>query len=214
MGADRIVQGQVFPAGTNKYESPGSIIVDAVTGMIQTVNNQRQVITQQSAIAAAGAQTTITAITTAQDLYSKAIAAGILNQVGRTLSVSGWGVYSTAGGTTPTLTFALIFAGVTLCTITTAAINTAANTNLQFQFNFQVTVITTGTTATLEAHGTVSANLSANTPGAALSAFGDQNTAVSSATNLAAAGTLEVTMAASAAVASATLRQVSVEVLS
>jgi hypothetical protein len=208
MGADRIQAGIT----SDPYDSPGAIAVDPLSGTL-SVATAAGLQLAQSALAKFVAQTTLTNITTAQTLFSKAIAAGLLNLVGRTLLVTGFGVYSSAGGSTPTITIALTLGGVTLCTITSTAINTAANTNLQFQFQFQATVVSVGASATLECHGDVAINLSANTPGSALSEFADQNTAVSSAVNLTAAATLAATIAASGTVSSATLRLASVELV-
>jgi hypothetical protein len=208
MGADRIQAGIT----TDPYDSPGALAVDPVSGALGVaIPGKLQI--AQTALAALVAQTPLTNITTAQNLFTKIFGAGLLNLVGRTLLVTGFGVYSSAGGSTPTITIALTLGGVTLCTITSTPINTAANTNLQFQFQFQATVVSVGASATLECHGDVAINLSANTPGSALSEFADQNTAVSSAVNLTAAATLAATIAASGTVSSATLRLASVELV-
>lgn len=209
MGADRIQAGAV----ADPYDSPGSLLVDPVAGSLAVVNNNRVAQLQQATVLALSAQAALTNITAAQNLFTKIFGAGALNVVGRTFMVSGWGVYSSAGGSTPTISIALTLGGVTLCTITSSAINTAANTNLPFQFSFQVTVVSTGAAATLETHGLLTINLSANTPAAAVTAFADTNTAVSAAVNLTTAATLAATIAASGNISSATLRLASIEVL-
>jgi hypothetical protein len=214
MGADRITQGQIFSTEQDVYDSPGAIIVDALNGILSVVTNARTLQVTQQALATAGAQTAVTAITVAQNLYSKLLAAGVLNAANRTAVIEGWGIYSSAGGTTPTISIALVLGGVTLCTITSSAINTAANVNLPLQFTFQFTVVTTGAAATIECHGTLSINLSANTPGAAPTLFTDTNTGVSAAVNLVTAETLAVTIAASSAVSSAQARMISLQLLS
>ena len=210
MGADRITQGQ---SPSDPYDSPGAIVVDAVSGLLQTVTNNRALVAAQQAIAAVGAQTAVTAITAAKNLFSTTLPTGLLNEVGRTVAVDGWGIYSSAGGTTPTISIALVLAGVTLCIITSSPINTAANTNLPFQVSFQFTVITAGSAGTIECHGNLIINLSANSQAAAPTQFADTNTGVSGAVNLTTADTLTVTIAASSAVSSAQLRLGSVSIL-
>jgi hypothetical protein len=151
------------------------------------------------------AQTAKTAITTAQTLLSFAFAAGALNVIGRKLRVKGVLIYSTTAANVATISFALKLGTVTLCTITTAATNTTASTSLPIHFEFELTVVTLGATATLESHGRVEANIG-TTAAAAVAVYLDTNTAVSSAVNLTAAETLSVTIAASAAVPTAQLR--------
>jgi hypothetical protein len=213
MGADRIQSGGLT-AGQDAIDSPGSLIVDSLNGTLGIVTNTHQISIAQVISALFGPQTALTAITTAQNLLTKAFAAGELNVAGRTLQISGKGIYSSAGGSTPTISIALTLGGVTLATLTSSAINTAANTNLQFNFTFNVSVVSVGTSGTLVTTGVLNINLSANTPGAALTQFADQNTGVSSAVNLTTAETLAVTIAASAAVASAQLQLGSVQILS
>lgn len=158
------------------------------------------------------AQTTVTAVTTAQAIATfPALNTNFQNVAGRLLQVCGQGVFTTAGTSTPTLTFALTEGGITPVSITTAATSATAGTNLPFQVCFNLTTVATGATGTLEAHGSLSANIA--TAGSAISTFLDTNTAVSSAINLTASNTMAITVAASAAVTSVTLRQVWLEVL-
>lgn len=211
MGADRIESGVLSKTPS---DSPGAILVDPVTGALGIVNNGRTITISQATLLSLAAQTALTNVSTAQNLFSLAIGAGLLNKVGRTFLVTLFGTYNFAGGSTPTITLALKLGSVTLATITTAAINTAASTALQFQATFQCTVVSTGTGATLEVHGSVSINISANTPGAALTTYGDQNTAVSSGVDLTISENLVATIASSGTLSSVTLRGATVELMS
>jgi hypothetical protein len=211
MGADRIESGVL---SKTPIDSPGAILVDPASGALGVVNNGRTVTVSQASLLSLAAQTALTNITTAQNLFSQAIAAGLLNKVGRTFLVTLYGTYNFAGGSTPTITIALKLGSVTLATITTAAINTAASTNLQFQATFQCTVVSTGTGATLEVHGQLAINISANTPGAALAAYADQNTAVSSGVDLTISENLVATIASSGTLSGAQLRSATVELMS
>lgn len=158
------------------------------------------------------AQTALTAITTAQTMFSTKLAAGLLNVLGRTLRIRGSLVYSTTSTNVATLTIAVKLGTVTLFTITTDASNTAASTNLPVEFELTIATAATGASGTLEVHGSVDANLGTAAT-AAVSRYLDGNAAVSSAVNLTSALTLAVTIAASAAVPSATLRQLVIEVI-
>jgi len=211
MGADRIEAGVL---SKTVIDSPGSILVDPVSGGLAVVTKALNLALAQSTLLALGAQTALTTITTAQTLFTFPVPAGLFNKVGRTFRVTIVGIYSSAGGSTPTITIALKLGSVTLCTITTSAIDTAANTNLQWRADFLCTVVTIGATATIEAHGSISFNLSANTAGAALSTFGDQNVAPSSAVDLTIAENLVATIAASGAVSSAQVRSATVVLVS
>lgn len=164
-------------------------------------------------IAALTAQTAVTTVTTAQTMGSVALTAGFQNVAGRTLRICGAGIYTTPGTTTPTMTISLIEGGITPITITTAALSATATTNAPFQFCFTSMAVSTGATGTLETHGYVMANISANTPAAAAPVYLDTNTAVSSAIDLTAANTLAVQVAANSAISSVQLRQLTVVAL-
>jgi hypothetical protein len=212
MGADRITQGSLGTTGQDVYDSPGALIVDAVDGTIAVVTSTRTIAFAASRILNVPQQTALTAITTAQNLLSQSMGAGSLNVAGRSVRVRGTLMYSTTSTNVATITIALKLGSVTLCTITTAATNTAASTNLQIQFDFTFTVATTGTGATIQAHGRLDANIGTATSGAVTTYF-DTNTGVSSAVDLTVAETLLVTIAASAAVPSATLLSASIDLL-
>lgn len=210
MGADRIQSGAV----SDPFDSPGSLVADPQSGGLSVVTKTNSLQLSQTALLALLSQTALTNISTAQNLFSQSIPGGQFNKVGRTFLVSIFGIYSFAGGSTPTITLALKLGSVTLFTITSSAINTAASTNLQFQLSVQCTVAAIGASATIESHGSLTINLSANTPGAALSAFADQNTAVSGAIDLTQAQNLVATIACSGTLSSAQLRSATVELVS
>lgn len=212
MAFERVTTGPLNPTGVDPFDAPG-LVFDQQNNVLAAVGNSRNMTVQQSAQLILTAQTALTAITTAQNLFTKAFPAGALNVVGRTLLITGFIIYTSPGTTTPTITIAITLGGVTLVTITTSGISATASTNLQIQFQFQATIVSTGASGTLEAHGDVAANLTANTPGGAVNEFADTNTAVSSAVNLTNALTLAATIAASSTVTSAQLRMASVELV-
>lgn len=207
MGVDRISQGPLNTAGTNPLDSPGALVADQQNGILAVTTNTKKLQACQVALTVLPAQTALVTVTTAQNLISLAIPAGALNVVGRTFEISGSIIYTTPGTTTPTMTLALVLGGVTLCSITTAALSATASTNMPAQFYFIATVVSVGASATIESHGYISANISANTPAAAATQYLDTNTAVSSAVNLLNAANLQVQVSASSAISSIQLRQ-------
>ena len=210
MGADRIAQGPQA-SGLNPNDTE-ALVLDVANNILETSGNNHQMAACQTAIAVLGPQTALVTITTAQNLISKLLNAGVLNKLNRTLYIQGSLIYTSPGTTTPTITIAVTLGGVTLCTITTAAISATASANMPIQFYFYLTTTATGASGTIESHGGVSANITANTPAAAIATYLDTNTAASSAVNLNAAQTLNVTIAASSAITSAQLRLASIEV--
>lgn len=207
MGADRIVSG--MPTG--QYDSPGALIADQISGLLAVVT-KTGIVVGSARLANIPQQTALTAITTAQNLLSQVIGAGALNLVGRTLRVKGSVIYSTTSTNVATITIALKLGSVTLCTITTAATNTAASVGLPLQFDFTLTVVSTGTAGTIQSHGQVTVNIgTVAAPSTAI--YLDTNSGVSSAVDLTIAETLTVTIAASAAVPSAQLLSASIDLL-
>ena len=168
----------------------------------------------QTALATFSAQTAVTTVTTAQTMASLALPANLQNYPGRTLRICGYGIYTSPGTTTPTLTFQITEGGITPVAITTAAVSATASTNLPFNFCFDLTTVTLGATGTLEAHGQVNCNISANTAAAAMATYGDTNTAVSSAISFFTANTIAVQVAASGTITSVQLRQMTIELVS
>ena len=209
MGADRIQAGPLSSAGTNPYDVQ-AIVQDSQNNTLQVSGAGRTLALLRSNTLTLTAQTALTAITTAQTLLSKIFPLGALNVQNRRIHVEGNVVYNTTIANVATLAFALTLGGVTLCTITTAATNTAASTNLPVHFEFDFTVVSLGASATIEAHGKVEANIGTAAAGATTQYLAT-NAAVSSAVNLLANATLAVTIAASAAVPSMTLRDAVIE---
>ncbi len=209
MGADRITVGPLSSNATNSYDAQ-AIVQDVQNNTLSISGTSKKLTAMQSAIAVLGAQTALTAITAAQVVLSQAFNPGALNVMNRTIRVSGSLIYSTTATNVATISLALVLGGVTLCTITTAPTNTTASANLPIQFEFELTVVSLGATATVESHGWVAANIG-TVAAAAIANYLDTNTAVSSAVNLLTSTTLQLTIAASAAVPSAQLRQATIE---
>lgn len=203
----KITNGPAQASGvdTNKI----ALIYDQQNGIVEAVPVSGTMQALQTALAVLTAQTALTNVTTAQNLMNIVLNAGVLNKKLRTLLISGTGVFSTAG--TPQITIAVVVNTVTVVSIQTPAIG-AAQANGQFTFQFTIQTATTGTGATMEAHGSIQVQGGA-TLATAVPSYNDQNTAVSSAVNLVAAGSMQVTIAATATLTSVTLRQGTVEVL-
>jgi hypothetical protein len=197
------------PAPGTTDTNKGALIADVQTPAVEMVDMQGNTHGVESTLLLLQAQTALSTITTAQNLFTLAFLANALNKTNRALRVSGAVVFTVSAGT-PTCTIVIKLGSVTLATITTAAL--AASTGGQIYFEFLLSVAASGSSGTLECHGTVQAQLSTSL-GTALPQYGDQNTAVSSAVNLTSALTLAVTIAASTTMASAQLRQGLVEVV-
>jgi hypothetical protein len=196
----------------NQFDSPGALIADQISGLLGIVTTTG--ITVGAARAANIAQqAALSNITVAQNLFTQLMAGGALNLLGRTLRVRGTVIYSTTATNVATITIAIKLGAVTLCSITTAATNTAASANLPIQFEFLLTVSTTGTAGMINAHGSVTANIG-TAAAAVATVYLDTNTAAQGPVDLTIAETLAVTIAASAAVPSAQLLSASVDILS
>jgi len=210
MGADRVTYGPPSARGVNSFDQQ-AIVLDQTNGVMYSSGsaNGRKLMAAMGAPLVLPAQPVATAITTAQGLLAFTFGSGALNVTGRKLRVKGVLIYSTTAANVATISFALTLGGVTLCTITTAATNTAASANLPVHFEFELTVVTLGATATIESHGRVDANIGTVAAAVAVT-YLDTNIAVSAAVNLTAAAVLGVTIAASAAIPSAQLRSATV----
>jgi hypothetical protein len=210
MGADRVTYGPPSASGVNSFDQK-AIVLDQTNGVVYSSGsaNGRKLMLAMGAPLVMSAQPAATAITTAQGLLAFVFGPGALNVTGRKLRVKGVLIYSTTAANVATISLALTLGGVTLCTITTAATNTAASANLPVHFEFETTVVTLGATGTLETHGRVDANIGTVAAAVAVT-YLDTNVAVSAAVNLTAAATLGVTIAASAAIPSAQLRSATV----
>jgi hypothetical protein len=210
MGADRVTYGPPSASGVNSFDQK-ALVLDQSNGVLYVSGaaNNRKLMAAMGAPLVLSATPPATAITAPQGLVVFTFGAGALNVTGRKLRVKGCLIYSTTAANVATISLSLVIGGVVLCTITTAATNTAASANLPIQFEFELTVVTLGATATIESHGKVIANIG-TAAAAAAAIYLDTNTAVSSAVNLTAAATLGLTIAASAAIPSAQLRSATV----
>jgi hypothetical protein len=211
MAFESITKGPSGPTSSNLALTPNGLGLDQQNNVVVSVGSAGTEQALQTALLVLQAQTALTAITTAQNLISQALNAGFLNRKNRTLQITVFGIYTTPAGT-PTLTFAVTLGGVTLCSITTAA-TAGSGTNIPFQLSFTISTAATGSSGTIESHGSVSAGITA-TATAAVAEYVDTNVAVSSAVNLTTALTLLVTIAASSTVTSAQLRLATIEVTS
>lgn len=202
------------PNTNTACQSAPALYFDQQNSVLSTCGTTHIASVNQKAMATFSAQTAVTTVTTAQTMASLALNANMQNVAGRTLRICGYGIYTSPGTTTPTLTFQITEGGVTPVAITTAGVSSTASTNMPFNFCFDLTTVATGTSGTLEAHGAVSCNITANTPAAAQATYQDTNTAVSSAINLFNANTLAVQVAASSTITSVQLRQLTIELIS
>ena len=205
-----ITDGPVNATGVASQAAPNGLILDQTNNVVSSVGKSAQSQALRTAIAVIPAQPVLDAITVAQALFTQELAGYFLNQRGRTLEVSGFGVFTTPAGT-PTVTIALSLGGVALCSITTAA-TAGAGANIPFQFEFTLSTASTGAAGTIESHGTLSIGITA-AAAAALAEYGDTNTAVSAAVNLTEELALEVSIAGSTTITSAQLRLATIEVV-
>ena len=174
MSFEQITQGPSGPTTTNYLCDPDGFSFDNQNNVLATVGKSCTESVLHATLALFPPGLPLTAITTAQTLLSQALNSWFLNRAGRILHLVATGVYSTTSTNSATLTFALTMGGVTLCTITTTASNTAASTNLQWNVEFYIGVLATGQFGVLSSHGEVQANLSTATS-AAMSVFRDTN---------------------------------------
>lgn len=198
---------------TGKNTNIGALIQDRTNNITESVGVAGLAQALRSTQTVLGPQTALTAITTAQALISLALGAQMMNKLNRLLQINATLIYTSPGTTAPVLSFAVTLGGVTLCTITLTALSTTASTNMPIQLQFNLQTTATGTTGTLEVHGAVTANITANTPAADSANFLDTNTAASSAVNLNIAETLTLTVASTLALTSMQLRQATVEIV-
>lgn len=153
----QITQGPATTTGKNPNQQ--GLILDRLNNIVESVGDAGLAQAHQMAMLIKLPQTALTAITTAQNLFTLAFKAGALNKQSRMLKICGNGVYSSSTGNVATLTIALTLGGKAFATITTDASNTTASTNLPFSFEFYLLVAGTGTYATLEVGGAVDADL-------------------------------------------------------
>jgi hypothetical protein len=159
MAFELITEGPSNATGQNPACAPNGLTLDAQNNIVASVGLSATESVLETQFALLRAQTAITAITTAQTLFSKSLKAYFLNRAGRTLRVKGWMVYSTTGSNVATITLALELGSVTLCSIATTATNTAASVNLPIAFEFLLSVSSTGKIGAVSVHGNVKAEL-------------------------------------------------------
>jgi hypothetical protein len=209
MSFDLITTGPVSPTGAAPQAAPNGLILDQQNNIMSSVGKSGVAQAAQNALAIIQAQTALATITAAQALFTQALNAYFLNLKGRTLQITGFGVYTTPAGT-PTMTIALTLGGVAICSITTAA-TAGSGTNIPFQFQFTLSTATAGAAGTIESHGSLTVGITA-VAAAAVVDYVDTNIAVSAAFNLTAALALAVTIAGSTTITSAQLRLATIEV--
>lgn len=208
MSFSQITSGPATSTGINTNKQ--SLILDKANGIVEVVPDSGTVQALMAALLVLQAQTALTVITTAQNLLSQALGAGVLNKKNRTVRVRGVVIFTTVQ-TSFTVTIALKLGATTLVTITTPTI-TNAQTTAQLAFDFQLSIATAGSAGTIESHGEIAVQ-GGSTVGVAVPRYRDQNVAVSGAVNLTTALTAAVTIAASAAMDSAQLRNATIEVV-
>jgi hypothetical protein len=199
------------PVGGTTDTNKGALIADAQTPALEFVDSSGSTHGVETTTLLLQAQTALTAITTAQTLFTLAFLAGALNKTNRALRVRGMLILASSNSVA--VTIALKLGTVTLITIPTAAISASAS-NAQLYFDFLISVASAGSSGTLEAHGTVAAQLGSSNTTALSAQYGDTNTNVSSAVNLTSALNLVATIAAaSSGISSAQVRQLTVEAI-
>jgi hypothetical protein len=159
------------------------------------------------------AQTAITTVTTIQAMNSTTVTipANALNVAGKTLHVKGYFVFSNSA-TTPIVTITLKIGSVLMAApVSTANVN--SNSSSPAWFEFYAETVSTGASATLEAHGVLGMNVTDATNGHPLSVFSDYLAAVSSAVDLTSAQNITINMTSNATITTATLRQAVIEIL-
>lgn len=121
------------------------------------------------------AQTANATVTTIQTMATCPMGAGIQNQLGKTLHITGHGVY-TSSAQTGTMTITASDGGQAVIAITSAAITTGGQTAAQFSFDYYITTALTGTAGKVEAHGILYFQGASAANGTALTMYGDTNT--------------------------------------
>lgn len=209
---ETISSGPSNATGQNPAAAPNGLALDKQNGLLSIVGSAglEQLLT--AVFTTLQEQTALTAITTAQNLISASLASWFLNRANRNIKIRGRGIYTTPGTTAPVPTLAVTLGGTNLVSITLPTLSTTASTNMPFGFEFDLSVAATGASAaTIEAHGKVIANITANTPAAACGVYLDDNTAVVGSLNLEQALTLNVTIASTLAITSAQLLWATIE---
>lgn len=207
----KISQGP--PSTSGSVTSPQGLFLDRTNNITGSSGDGNDYNAHQTSLQVSTAQTPLTNVTAAQTLYTFPSTSTLLNLLGRSICLSGFGIYTFAGGSTPNLTFTLKYGSTTLATIVSGPLNTTASTNMPFNFEFVFTVAATGSAGSAEVHGQLNINLTANTPAGALSSFSDINAAAITALNLTTAQNFTLTVASGNSVSSIQLRQATFELV-
>jgi hypothetical protein len=131
-----ITEGPANPSGQTLQATPNGLLLDKQNNILSTVGLAGTESVPSQRLYTVGPQAAITAITTAQNLWSQALNSYALNRQFRCLRIRGEVMYNTTSTNVATITIALTLGGVTLCSIGTTATNTAASTNLPLNFEF------------------------------------------------------------------------------
>ena len=158
----------------------------------------------------AGPQTAVTTVTTAQAMGTWTLAAGAMNVQGKKMRIKGYAVFSN-GATTPAITLSVkIGSSITPVSIVGAA-NANTNSSAPLPFDIVIQTTTTGSSGADEAHGCMQdATSAAWSSGTAMVTYCDNNTAASSTYDHTAANALAINIAATAALTTVTLRDLSI----
>lgn len=160
MGSFAVISnGPSNATGQAPQAAPQGLSFDKQNNILASVGTAGTEAVLQTRLFADSVQVALTAITTAQTLWSHALNAWLLNRNGRKLRIQGKLIYSTTSANVATLTIALTLGGVTLCTITTAATNTAASTGLPVEYEFEMKVASSGTIAAIFTFGSLKADI-------------------------------------------------------
>jgi hypothetical protein len=159
MSFEQITTGPSGSGTTNGPSTPNGLTLDQQNNVVASVGSAGTESVLQARLASIQQQVALSAITTAQALFSLVLNKFFLNRINRTLRIKGEFVYNTTSTNVATLTVALMAGTTTLCSITTAATNTAASTNLPVEFEFTLKTVATGSGGAIQSIGKVSANI-------------------------------------------------------
>lgn len=201
---DLITKGPANLNGLSPQAAPNGLMLDQQNNFLTSVGSAGKESLPSQRLLTLLTQAPLTAITTAQNLFTQNLNSFLMNRVNRSMRIRGRGIYTSPGTTTPIITIAILLGATTMVSVSTAALSATATTNGQFSFEFYLTTTAGGAGGAMEAHGEVDMNISAGTLGAALSQFLDQNTGVVSV-NVASALTLSAQISANSVITSAKL---------
>lgn len=197
--------GLVCPFGAN-YTLTSLVSTGYATPAISGAPNTAGVVNLT-----AGPQTAITTVTTAQTMGSWPLAAGAMNVQGKKMRIKGELMFSN-GVTTPAITLSVKIGSTVSPVSIVGAANANSNSNAPLYFEAEIQTTTTGTSGADEAHGRFCETVGAAwSSGTAVVCYLDGATAASSTYDHTAANTLALNIAATAALTTVTLRDVSIE---